>query len=273
MKLLIADDEVVIQQGLFKLPWNSAGITEVNCTDNGAEALKMLCSFQPDIMLADIQMPGLTGLELAHVVKDQGKACKLILLSGYGTFEYAREAIKYGVFEYLLKPSSPQEIIDCVRRAVLELEKERVKKKRETIEMENSRIFSREEKDISDILRYIEQNYMTDITLSTLSEQMHFSTAYLSKLIKKETGYNFIWLVTMMRMLKAAELLTTTSLKVYSICDRVGIADQRYFSQVFRRTFGHTPMEYQKLNTQKNYSGLMEFIRMAEDQGGEKNHS
>ena len=49
-----------------------------------------------------------------------------------------------------------------------------------------------------------------------------------------------------MRMLKAAELLTTTNLKVYAICERVGIGDQRYFSQVFRRTFGHTPMEYQK---------------------------
>ena len=132
------------------------------------------------------------------------------------------------------------------------------------MEEENSRIFSAEEKNISDILQYIEQNYMTDITLATLSEHMHFSPAYLSRLIKKETGYNFIWLLTMMRMLKAAELLTTTNLKVYAVCERVGIADQRYFSQVFRKTFGHTPMEYQKLNTKKTYADLMEFLKTTE---------
>ena len=265
MRLLIADDEVVIQKGLLGLPWGEAEITEVRCTDNGAEALKLLYSFRPDVMLVDIQMPGLTGLELARVVKGQEVDCRLILLSGYGTFEYAREAIKCSVFEYLLKPSSPQEILESVRRAAKSVEKERMEKKREGIEKENSRIFSEEEESISDILRYIEQNYMTDITLATLSEHLHFSSAYLSRLIKKETGYNFVKLVTMMRMLKAAELLTTTNLKVYAICERVGIGDQRYFSQVFRRTFGHTPMEYQKLNTRKNYSGLMEFIKTAED--------
>lgn len=265
MKLLIADDEVVIQHGLLGLPWKDVGITRVMCTDNGAEALKLLYSFQPDVMLADIQMPGMTGLELAHIVKEQEKECRLILLSGYGTFEYAREAIKYGVFEYLLKPSSPQEILDSVRRAVRDIGKERAEERREAMERENNRIFSAEEKSISDILRYIEQNYMTDITLATLSEYMHFSSAYLSRLIKKETGYNFIKLLTMMRMLKAAELLTTTNLKVYAICERVGIADQRYFSQVFRKTFGYTPMEYQKLKTRKNYTDLMEFIKTAEE--------
>lgn len=264
MRLLIADDEIVIQHGLLGLPWKDAGITQVTSTDNGTEALKLLYSFQPEIMLADIQMPGLTGLELARIVKEQHMECRLIFLSGYGTFEYAREAMKCGVFEYLLKPSSPQEILDAVRRAALDMKREQTEQKRTAMEEENSRIFSAEEKSISDILHYIEQNYMTDITLATLSEHMHFSPAYLSRLIKKETGYNFVRLLTMMRMLKAAELLTTTKLKVYAVCDRVGIADQRYFSQVFRKTFGHTPMEYQKLNTQKKYADLMEFIKSTE---------
>lgn len=264
MKLLIADDEIVIQHGLLGLPWKEAGITHVVSTDNGAEALKLFYSFQPDVVLADIQMPGLTGLELARIVKEGNGACKLILLSGYGTFEYAREAMKCGVFEYLLKPSSPQEILDSVQRAVCDMERLQTEQRRRSMEEENSRIFSAEEKNISDILQYIEQNYMTDITLATLSEHMHFSPAYLSRLIKKETGYNFIWLLTMMRMLKAAELLTTTNLKVYAVCERVGIADQRYFSQVFRKTFGHTPMEYQKLNTKKTYADLMEFLKTTE---------
>lgn len=260
MKLLIADDEMIIQKGLLGLPWHSIGISEIQCADNGTESLKILHSFCPDVILADIEMPGMTGLELAKIVYEQRNETKVILLSGYGTFEYARKAIQYGVFEYLLKPSSPQEIMECVKRALEEIAQENTKAQKEKIKIENDRIFGMEE-EISEVLQYIEKNYMTDISLVSLSEYLHFSTAYVSKLIKKKTGYNFIKLLTMMRMLKAAELLATTNLKVYVICEKVGITDQRYFSQIFRKTFGHTPLEYQKLTTQKNYHDLAEFIK------------
>ena len=260
MKLLIVDDEQIIQRGLLHLDWAKAGITQTQCADNGTDALALLHTFQPDVLLADIQMPGLTGLDLARTVKEQQLSCRLILLSGYGTFEYAREAIKYNVFEYLLKPSSPEEILECVGRAVQERNRELSRQTVESMQSRQDQIFSADKETVSDILQYIEQNYMFDITLTTLSEQMHFSPAYLSRLIKKETGYNFIRLLTMMRMLKAAQLLSSTNLKVYAICERVGIADQRYFSQLFRRTFGHSPMEYQKLNKDRQYESLADFL-------------
>lgn len=187
--------------------------------------------------------------------------CRLILLTGYGSFSYAREAIRYGVFEYLLKPSNPQEILESVQRAVYSLKQECSGRHIEDLTRENERIFQKEENSISAILKYIEQNYMKDISLASLSESMHFSTAYLSRLIKKETGYNFVKLLAMVRMLKAAELLSMTDLKVYVICERIGIPDPRYFSQMFRKTFGHTPLEYRKLNSQKGTMNLQELIR------------
>ena len=113
---------------------------------------------------------------------------------------------------------------------------------------------------------FLNQHALTEglPSVKYFADKACLSPNYFGDLIKKETGYNFIWLLTMMRMLKAAELLTTTNLKVYAVCERVGIADQRYFSQVFRKTFGHTPMEYQKLNTKKTYADLMEFLKTTE---------
>lgn len=262
MKLLIADDEMIIRQGLSALEWENAGITEWRMTDNGLEALQLISSFQPEVILTDIRMPGLNGLQLAKEIAAGELNCKLILLSGYGTFEYAQQAIKAGVFEYLLKPSSPEEILGTVLRAVRELEKRALAERQGSMVQMRDEVFgSSEESNCRLILNYIEENYMNDITLSTLAEYTHFTTAYLSRLIKKETNFNFTRILGIVRMLKAAELLANTDMKIYAICDKIGIHDQRYFSQLFRKTFGSTPMEYRKNCGGKTEISLMDFIR------------
>lgn len=261
MKLLIADDEKIIRQGLEQLDWKSIGITEVMTADNGLEALKIISSFHPNIILTDIRMPGLDGLQLAKELSEHKMDCKLIILSGYGTFEYARQAIASGVFEYLLKPSNPSEILDAVFRGKRELECTLLSKYRDNLKQESEEIFLTEEVSTSKIiLNYLEEHYMEDISLTSLAEYTHFSPTYLSRLIKKNTSYNFTKLLGLMRMLKAAELLSATELKIYVICEKIGINDQRYFSQLFRKTFGKTPAEYRKASSSKCDGNLMDFI-------------
>lgn len=262
MKLLIVDDEMIIRKGLESLSWERVGIAEKRMSDSGVDALKMISSFCPDIILTDIHMPGLDGLQLAREISASERKCKMILLSGYGTFEYAKEAIRSGVFEFLLKPSSPEEILDAVHRAVKELEVNTVLTRRDSVEQEKEEMFAAgEDRNGRWIMDYIEKNYMNEITLTSLAEYTHFSITYLSRLIKKETNYNFTKLIGIVRMLKAAELLTNTDLKVYAICERIGINDQRYFSQLFRKTFGKTPMEYRKCCVGCSEGSLIEFIR------------
>ena len=106
---------------------------------------------------------------------------------------------------------------------------------------------------------------MDDITLSSLSESMHFSISYLSRLIKKETSYNFTTILLLTRMIKAAELLKKTDLKIYSICEKIGVNDQRYFSQQFKKIFNKTPMEYRKSELDNNEWNLMKFIKKMRD--------
>lgn len=262
MRLLIADDEKIIARGLLQLDWNSIGIQEVRAVDNGVDALQVLSQYNPHIVLTDIKMPGMNGLELAGEIS-KIKNCKTILLTGYGTFEYAKTALKNGVFDYLLKPASPEEVLEVVKRAKSSLENEGVS----LIEAEFGKIIKKindvdgQNDTIHAILDYIEKHYMENITLATLSEYMYFSTAYLSKLIKKSTSYNFSKILTTIRMIKATELLKHTNLKIYSICEKIGMNDQRYFSQLFSKTFGKTPMAYRKESHEQNVTHLVDVIK------------
>ena len=107
MNLLIADDEAVIRRGLLSLDWKSIGITDVYSVANGVEAKELLLSTSIDLVIFDIRMPGFSGLELAQMVKERSMDVAVVLLSGFSEFEYARSAMRYGVYEYLLKPVSP----------------------------------------------------------------------------------------------------------------------------------------------------------------------
>lgn len=256
MKLLIADDETIIRRGLLGLDWKSVGVTEIQAVDNGVDALGYISQWGPDIILTDIRMTGMDGLQLAREVHLSERKCKIIILSGYGTFEYAREAMRNSVFEFLLKPSNPEEILAAVGRAAKELFAQDAHLSRKES--------SPEEKDdsvINIILEYIQENYMNEITLQSVSEYMHYSPSYLSKLIKKETTYNFTKILCLARMTKAAELLTGTNLKIYEICERIGMGDHRYFGQLFAKTFGQTPLEYRRMNRQRVETNLLDFIK------------
>lgn len=242
MKLLICDDEKIILEGLKKLDWASVGITAVRTAENGLMAIKTAMGFHPDLILTDIRMSGVDGLEVARQVHDAKLDCKIILLSGYGTFDYARSALKYGVCDYLLKPASPEEVLGAARRAL----SDKAKEKAEAL-LEDVAGLDVGEGQAREILEYIEENYMNwDISLTTLSDELHLSPAYISRLVKKATGYNFMRILALMRMLKAADLLSNTGLKTYVISKRVGINDPRYFSQLFKKTFGKTPGEFRR---------------------------
>lgn len=104
MTLLIADDELLIRSGLLSLDWKSIGITEVYSVSNGTEARELLLSTDVDIVIFDIRMPGMTGLELAAMIKEHSMDTAVVLLTGFSEFEYARQALQSNVYEYLLKP-------------------------------------------------------------------------------------------------------------------------------------------------------------------------
>lgn len=271
-KIVIADDERMIREGLLSLDWEANGMKVVGVAKNGVEAEEIIDSQIFDVLLTDIKMPGMGGLELARNLKEANPAAKVILLSGYSEFSYAQKAISLGIYGYLLKPSTPTEIIEYVKAACEKIHAEQENRKsiqelKEKVDgyeevIGAKQIVEENEKsaDIQEILQYIYAHYEENLTLSTLAGHFYFSTVYMSCYIKKYTGHTFLEILTSVRMYHAAKLLKEKKMKNREIGMRIGIPDERYFGQVFKRIYGITPYEYRKSNMEPKES-LEEFVR------------
>ncbi|MCI6044753.1 response regulator [bacterium] len=148
MKLLIVDDEKIIRETISQqIPWAKLGIDEVKTASNGLEAYDIIMDEYPDIVMTDIKMPGLSGLELIKKIKKIHSDVEFIILSGYGEFEFARTAMQYGVHHYLLKPCNKDQIINDVKDTIDEISQKRASRNltpsdRFRIQMENTMILN-----------------------------------------------------------------------------------------------------------------------------------
>ena len=270
MRLLIADDERTIRMGLLSLPWETIGITKVYQVENGLEAMEVLKEKKIDILVSDIRMPGISGLELAEYIQKYAMDTAVVLLTGFSDFEYARTALRNGVEDYLLKPIRPKNILETISRVKDNLEKRRYQKN--LVKQYETAVSSPDyqeqitwhfkglQNQAMEILKDMAQNYSEGISLNSLAEKYHFSVGYLSRMIKKETGYSFSEIVNSIRLTAAVELLADETIKISHIGDCVGFSDQKYFSQVFKKTFGISPGEYRKQKEMQKYS-IMDILK------------
>ncbi|MFD1956068.1 response regulator [Paenibacillus thailandensis] len=128
MKVVIVDDEPKLRQGLQTLiPWESLGLTVTATAANGNEAVEIIEKEPPDIVVVDIRMPLMDGLQLIQYLTSAGLQLQFIILSGYADFEYAKQAIKYGVAGYLLKPVDIKEMTHTLKQVRERIEEERLK--------------------------------------------------------------------------------------------------------------------------------------------------
>jgi len=126
--IMIVEDEELIRQGLTSLvDYEQFGMTVINQAENGREAWEKFQDQPADILLTDINMPQMNGLDLAHLVKEQSPSCHIIFLTGYDDFEFARKAIKLGADDYLLKPFSKDDIEEMLAKVKGKLDQERKK--------------------------------------------------------------------------------------------------------------------------------------------------
>ena len=124
-KLIIADDEEIILTGLAKdIDWDALGFEIVGLYDDGEKVIECLNSMPVDVVLTDIRMKHCGGIEIAKYVKESGLPCKVVFISGYKEFELALNAIKYDVKEFIMKPSTPEEILDVFRNIRKDLDRQ-----------------------------------------------------------------------------------------------------------------------------------------------------
>lgn len=118
LKILMADDEEIILEGLkLLIDWEAYGFELVGTASNGTEALEKIISLEPEIVVSDIRMPEMSGLELLEKVREKKLDTSFIFLTGYDSFDYAREAIRHHALDYLLKPIRKDELVAALTRA------------------------------------------------------------------------------------------------------------------------------------------------------------
>lgn len=128
MKLLIVDDQSSVHKFLDTVfDWPAMGIAQVGHAFNGNEALELIRRAPPDLMILDIKMPYMDGIELIRELERSGRMVRIIILSAYNEFEYAREAMKYGLKDYVLKPIDSKKLGDIIMNAIREIEAEQEK--------------------------------------------------------------------------------------------------------------------------------------------------
>lgn len=134
--VLIVDDEPIICEGLCKIiDWNDYDFNVIDTASNGRDAMDKIKKSEIDLVITDVRMPAMDGIELCKQIREYDEAIEIIIISGYNDFEYARKAIEYNVKAYLLKPIMPNELIEqllCIRHELdrkLELKREDQRKK------------------------------------------------------------------------------------------------------------------------------------------------
>ena len=123
--LLVEDEKIELETLKNYVDWKGCGIDEIYTARGGRSALECIASKEPDIAILDIQMPGMTGIQLAEIIRQEGYQCKIIFLTGYDKFEYAKEAVKLQAVDFLLKPFQIDEVESLVRKTIEKIEKER----------------------------------------------------------------------------------------------------------------------------------------------------
>lgn len=235
MRLLIADDEEAVRESIkYLADFSRLGITDIHEASNGFEALGILRKLAIDIVLTDICMPGSDGIELMKILHEEYPSIKIIVISGYQSFDYARESLRNGAMDYLLKPIDPEQLNSLLRKAVSELNPE------------NELISEYEDENFRLLKNYIEEHHQECITLDLLADKFGFNPSYLSRRFKQKFGIGIIDCLSEARIHHASTLLANTNLKIYDIAKHVGYEDEKYFSRVFSREMHMNPKEFRK---------------------------
>lgn len=238
LKVLVVDDELFEREAVEQILMDEFGHKmNIRLAENGKEAIDTACLWRADLILMDIEMPGINGLEAAKIIKEQLPECKIIFVTAYGLFNYAQEAVKLGATDYILKPADDQEVIEAVNKA-MRGDNEPV------TEESDSQALTKTGKMMKQVEEYLKKNYMHDISLDTVSRTINFSPFYFSKLFKQHFGTNFIDYLTDIRIETAKEILSDPTKSAKDIGAMVGYTDPNYFAKIFKRKTGFTPTEY-----------------------------
>jgi len=262
IKIVVVEDEILVKKGLIlTTDWQRYGCEVVGEASNGLEGIEVITRIKPDIVITDVRMPGIDGIKMIETVKEEGIKSEFIIISGYSEFEYARQAVKLGVRDFLVKPIDDEDLENALQntcKAVRDKHNiDKIQNKMDDITDSRVMLFKEyiidketgDEDYVARAVKHISLNYHRDITIKSVADSLFISESYLSRLFKIQVSQTFGDYLTYYRIKKACELLKEPDGKIYEVANLIGYKDQRYFSIIFKKLVGVTPKEFRdKLN-------------------------
>lgn len=238
---MIVEDEKFVRIGLKSMiNWESLRMEVVIDAKNGEEAYEYYLQYKPDIILTDLRMPMMDGIELIKKIREKDKHTKFIIITCLDEFELVQEALELGVSSYILKHSSGvEEIENKLKNVYKELASERI--------VDNSYKIETDEylhPKFTAAMDYIRENFNRNISLQSTADHIGLTPNYLGRLFVENINETFTETLNQVRVEKARMLLCDLKLPVYIIAKRVGFSNATYFIRVFKRMIGCTPGEY-----------------------------
>lgn len=254
-QILIADDErlerLALEKALEEYFPKKCQIFQAEHGTRALELLEEMAETPPNIAILDIKMPGIDGIEVARQLRRRYPLCKIIMLTGYTYFNYAKECISIGVMEFMVKPFRGEELAENIQQA-MDLIQEEGENHSPVLEMAECEEDSTLDPPLSCkswipfVEKYLHENYAQNLSMEEVASHAGFSAHYFCRRFKQEFSVNFVDYLADVRLKKACELLENPEVTVKEVCFLTGYSEPNYFSRVFKKAYGLTPSQYQK---------------------------
>lgn len=253
--ILLIDDEIVALNALeTRIPWHKYGVDKVYKAFSMQQAQKLFQEYAIDIMFCDIEMPQGNGLELFEWVKSFYPYVECVYVTCHADYDYMRQALKLGSFDYILKPVDEEDVDDLFPALAKRVDLWKEKKKgsgewriRDEDDINDPDFVSLSKKEIIDkACGYILSHLSEQMSVSELADALHISSGYLMRIFKTVMHCSVVEYITLRRVEWSKDLLRTTGKTIQEISGDVGYPNYVYFARVFKRLTNMTQNEYRK---------------------------
>lgn len=249
-RVLIVEDDTALRFLCRQMKeWKEYGFAVLAEASNGKEALELLKTQSFDLIMTDIRMPFMDGLELLEKLQEMKYPAFTVLVSSYDEFEYARKGMVLGCQDFLVKPISNKKLGEVLERISHTMKEQG--KQEECDELLNQVLQALgvavdKQGFLYRLCDYLTKHMEENVTMEDAAEYMNLSKDYLGKNVKHYSGRTFPALYTFMKMEYAKQLLETESYKTYEISRILGYSSPDYFTKIFKEYTGTTPRKYRK---------------------------